>query len=323
MAGPPAPWYSQRMAASTLSSAGARARRHPLAVWRDPAGRLSALRIVALAVLLLPLGIAVHDGLTVGFGPRPLNDVIHRTGFWSLVFLVAGLAVTPLRRIGRLGMLLDVRRMIGVGAFAYAVAHVLLYVADQQYDLVKVASEIVRRLYLTIGFVAFVGLAVLTATSTDGMVRRLGGRRWQGLHNVVYLLVPLAIVHYFQQNKADVWAPTLAAGLLAWLVGYRLVIRYKRRRGEPPTPALLLLTLGVALATFLAEAVGLSLAFNAPLSRVLRSALEFDWYTVRPGWFVLAAGLLVAGLDLLRARKDRRRTGQVPPAAVARPPSGG
>ena len=123
-------------------------------VWRDASGGLSALRIGTLAFLLLPVAIAVYDYCTVGFGPRPINDVIHRTGYWALLFLMISLAVTPFRRIGRFGKLLDVRRMIGVGAFVYAAAHIVLYMADQKWNLWKVGSEIVLRLYLTIGFIA-------------------------------------------------------------------------------------------------------------------------------------------------------------------------
>ena len=149
----------------------------PWQVWRDASGRLSALRIVALLFLSVPVVIAIYDFNTEGYGARPLNNVIHRTGYWALIFLMVSLAITPLRRIGRFGKLLDVRRMIGVGAFVYAAAHILLYVADQMFDLRKVASEIVLRLYLTIGFVALLGLTALgRSTSTDGMVRRLGGQ---------------------------------------------------------------------------------------------------------------------------------------------------
>ena len=121
--------------------------------------------------------------------------------------------MTPLRRIARFNLLVDVRRMIGVGAFVYAASHISLYFADQMFDVWKVASEIVRRLYLTIGFTALLGLTALAVTSTDGMVRRLGGKRWQRLHNVVYGIGLLALIHYFQQTKADVSVPTFAAGL--------------------------------------------------------------------------------------------------------------
>ena len=130
----------------------------PWQVWRDAAGRLSPLRIAALAFLCVPVAVAIYDFNTEGFGARPLNNVIHRTGYWALIFLMTSLAITPLRRIAPLqSALVDVRRMIGVGAFVYAATHISLYVADQMFDLWKVASEIALRLYLTIGFTALLG----------------------------------------------------------------------------------------------------------------------------------------------------------------------
>ena len=276
--------------------------KHPWQVWRDAAGRLSGLRIGALALLLLPVAIAAYEYNTVGFGPRPINNVIHRTGYWALLFLMLSLAVTPLRRIARLGKLLDIRRMIGVGAFVYAATHILLFVVDQKYDLWKVGSEIVLRLYLTIGFVALLGLAVLAATSTDGMVRRLGGKRWQRLHQVVYALSLLVLIHFFQQTKADVWLPTFIAGLFGWLMAYRLLIWRKTERGELSASMLAALTVAVAVLTFLAEAVGIGIAFNVSPLRVLETAFDFDPYSIRPGWLVLGAGLIVVAVDLVRAR---------------------
>ncbi len=276
-------------------------------LWRDGAGRLSWLRIATLAFLLLPAGIAAYDYATVGFGPRPVNDVIHRTGYWALLFLLISLAVTPLRRIGRFGRLLDVRRMIGVAAFVYAAVHIMLYVVDQKYDLWKVASEIVLRLYLTIGLIALVGLAVLAATSTDGMVRRLGGPRWQRLHQIAYVIALLALIHFFQQTKADVWLPTFVAGLFGWLMAYRLLVWRKTERGELPTWTIAALTVGVAILTFIAEAVGIGIAFNVSPLRVLQMAFDFDFYSIRPGWIVLAAGLFVVAIDLVRARMAKPR----------------
>ena len=102
-----------------------------LALWRDRRGRVSALRIVVLAFLAAPVALAAHAFLTAGLGARPINDLIHRTGYWALVFLLVTLAVTPLARIGRLNGLIEVRRMLGVGAFIYAATHILLFVADR------------------------------------------------------------------------------------------------------------------------------------------------------------------------------------------------
>jgi len=268
---------------------------------------LSWLRIATLAFLLVPVVIAIHDYVTVGFGARPLNDVIHRTGYWALIYLLVALAITPLRRIARFNQLADVRRMVGVGAFVYIAAHLLLYIADQSYNLLKVASEIVLRLYLTIGFVALLGLAALAVTSTDGWVRRLGSRRWQRLHQAIYVISLLALIHFFQQTKADVWVPTFVSGLFGWLIGYRLLVAMRKTRDEPPAWMLLVLTVVVTVLTFVAEAIGIGIAFNVSPLRVLQTAFDFHLDSYRPGWAVMVAGLLVVAVDLVRARFGRRR----------------
>src|SRR5262245_744350 len=276
-------------------------KRSSLELWRDRRGGLSVLRILTLAFLALPLLIAIHDWLTIGFGARPLNDVIHRTGYWALIFLMVTLAVTPLRRIARFGQLVDVRRMLGVGAFCYAATHFALYIADQQYNFLKVGSEIALRLYLTIGFIALLRLGLLAATSVDSMVRRLGGLTWQRIHQVVYVIGLLALIHFFQQTKADVRLPTLVAGLFAWLIGYRLVFRLMRPKGELSPWMLFALTVTVAALTFAGEAIGLALVFKISPLRVLQTASDFDLDLIRPGWLVLGAGLCVVVLDLVRA----------------------
>jgi sulfoxide reductase heme-binding subunit YedZ len=281
----------------------------PWQLWRNSAGRLSALRIVTLGFLLVPLMIAAYDYYTAGFGARPLNDVIHRTGYWALIFMLAALAITPLRRIARFNQLADVRRMLGVAAFLYIAAHLFLYVTDQMFDLKKVASEIALRLYLTIGFVAWLGLAALAATSTDGMVRRLGVKRWQRLHAAIYFIALLTLIHFFQQTKADVWLPTLVAGLFGWMIGYRLLLKWQKGRGELPAWMLIALSVAAAALTFVGEAVGIAIAFNVSPLRILGMAFEFyDLASIRPGWWVLAAGLVVVGVDLVRARLVARRS---------------
>jgi sulfoxide reductase heme-binding subunit YedZ len=275
---------------------------------RRPGRSGAPLRIVALAFLFVPVAVAIYDYNVEGFGARPLNNVIHRTGYWALIFLMTSLAITPLRRIARFNQLVDVRRMIGVGAFVYAASHISLYVADQMFDLWKVASEIALRLYLTIGFTALLGLTVLAVTSTDGMVRRLGGKRWQWLHNIIYGIGLLALIHFFQQTKADVAVPTFVAGLFGWMIGYRLLIKFRNRREEPPAWMLLALSVVIAALTFIAEAVGIGIVFNVSPFRVLQTAFDFDDLAmIRPGWLVLGAGLMVVAVDLVRARFGRRR----------------
>jgi sulfoxide reductase heme-binding subunit YedZ len=295
-----------------------------LAIWRDRRGQVSPLRVAALALLLWPLMLAAWNAQAIAAGARPVNDLIHRAGFWTLMFLMITLAITPLRRITRYGALLDVRRMLGVGTFCYAALHISLYVLDEKFDLFKVGSEIALRVYLLIGFTALTGLTVLALTSTDGMVRRLGGMRWAQLHQIVYLIAFLALIHYFQQTKADVSAPTLVAGLFAWLMFYRIAVR--RIRGELTSAGIVVLSVVVAALTLVAQAIGVAIVFSVSPLVVLQTAFTFyfdldlesvpdalqsltdDVAMLNSAWLVLAAGLVVAALNAVFARfaKPRR-----------------
>ena len=275
-----------------------------LQIWRDKRGRLSALRMAALALLLFPLAKALFDYGDIVHGARPINDLIHRAGFWALIFLGVTLAVTPFRAIARYGNLVDVRRMLGVGTFCYIAAHLFLYVADQMFDLGKVAYEITHRWYLIVGGTAWLGLAVLAVTSTDGMMRRLGGLRWRRLHQIVYVIALLALIHYFQQTKADVTVPVFAAGLFAWLMGYRLLAWWQDKT-QLSTLSLFALTLVVSALTFFGEAIGIGIAFGVSPMRVLGTAFDIQ-AGIRPGWEVLGAGLAVVALDFVRSRRNNR-----------------
>ena len=291
--------------------------RHPLKIWRDSANRLSPLRIVTLACLSVPVVKAVYDFNEIMQGARPIDNLIHRAGFWTIIFLLVALSVTPLRRIARFNLLVDVRRMIGVSAFFYAATHISLFVVDQMFDLTKVATEIIFRIYLTIGFTALLGLTALAITSTDGMVRRLGVKRWQRLHQAIYVIAILALIHFFQQNKADVWVPTFAAGLFGLMIGYRLLVKRRKSRAEPPTWMLLALAVAISALTFVCEAVGIGIVYNVSPLRVLQTSFDFDFDMIRPGWLVLGAGLCVVVLDLVRARYAKpRRTAPTSQSAL-------
>ncbi len=282
-------------------------------LWRDRRGRISALRIATLVLLLLPLAKAVFEANGIAHGARPLNELIHRAGFWALVFLGVTLAVTPLRRILRYANLIDVRRMLGVGTFCYIAAHLALFFADQSYSFGKFIHEITHRVYLIVGAVAWIGLAALAATSTDGMVRRLGGLRWRRLHQAIYAIALLALIHYFQQTKADVTVPTFAAGLFLWLIAYR-VLAWWQGSGELSTLSLFVLAIAVSVATFLGEAVGIAIAFHVSPMRVLGTIFDFD-AGIRPGWQVLAAGLAVTTIDAVMSRW-KPRTARAPAVAA-------
>src|SRR5215475_1811552 len=282
-------------------------------LWRDRRGSVSWLRVGTLVMLLLPVGKAVFQLSEILHGARPLNELIHRAGFWALVFLGVTLAVTPFRRILRYGNLIDIRRMLGVGTFCYIAAHLALFFADQSYDPGKFIHEITHRIYLIVGAVAWLGLAALAATSTDGMVRRLGGVRWRRLHQIVYGVVLLALIHYFQQTKADVTVPTFAAGLFLWLIAYR-VLAWRTGTSELSTLSLLGLAIAVSVVTFLGEAIGIALAFHVSPMRVLGTIFDFD-AGIRPGWQVLAAGLAVTAVDAVISRW-RGRTARAPAVAA-------
>src|SRR5579883_69431 len=267
--------------------------------WLDYGGRLSPLKLLVFLSLFLP-GIWVAAALALGMlGARPLNEAIHQIGLWTIRFLFISLAITPARQIFQWSRLLLVRRMIGVAAFTYGAIHLTLYMTDQAFDLAKIATEIALRIYLTIGFVALLGMAALAATSTDSMVRRLGGPRWQRLHQLIYGIATLAVIHFFMQSKAEIWEPTVMAGFLLWLLGYRVLAKRLAIRGRLPLIWVGLLGIGAGLATALGEALYFWLALGVDPARVL--AVNLTLMTgVRPACVVLAAGLAVTAAGLLR-----------------------
>ncbi len=291
--------------------------------WNDYSGRLSPLKLTVFAALFVPVGwVAFAYGFGL-LGARPLNEAIREIGLWTIRLIFLALAVTPLRQVWQWPRLILVRRMIGVAAFAYVLIHFSLYTASEAFDLAKVASEIVLRFYLTIGFAALLGLAALAATSTDAMVRRLGGKRWQLLHRLVYAIGVLAVIHYCFQAKLDRWQPTIMAGLLLWLLGYRLLLWRFGVRGHLALPWVAGLGLVAALATALGEAVYFRLAFHAPLMRILDANLSLAT-GIRPAVIVLAIGLAVTAGGLLRAAltpAGKRRAGSARPSRRQPSPS--
>ena len=276
---------------------------HSYQLWRDRRGRISFLRIAALTLLLVPVALALQAWLSNQLAARMLNDLVHRAGYWALIFLLVTLAITPLRRSGRFSGLIEIRRLIGVGAFVYATLHIGLYIADEKFDLIKVALEIVKRLYLTIGFIAWLGLLALAITSNDTMVKRLGALRWRRLHQASYVITFLALIHFFQQTKADFTLPATICGLFGWLMMYRLAAWRLR---ELSTLALFTMTIVVVLLTFLGEAVGIALWYKVSPMTVLSTVFDFE-LAIRPGWYVLGAGLAVCLLDLIRSYSQPAR----------------
>jgi sulfoxide reductase heme-binding subunit YedZ len=267
--------------------------------WNDFTGRLSLLKLAVFVALFAP-GLWVAVAFSGGWlGARPLNEAIHQIGLWTIRLIFIALAITPLRHVLQWPRLLQVRRMVGVAAFAYALTHLLLYSTDQAFDLAKIATEIAVRIYLTIGFVAVLGLAALAATSTDAMIRRVGAVRWQRLHRLVYLIALLAVVHYCMQSKLDLWEPTIMAGIYVWLIGYRLLARYAGARGRLSPVWIGALGIAVAVLTALGEAAYFGIAYGVDPMRVLGA----NWSLatgVRPAVVVLGLALAVTAAAVLR-----------------------
>ncbi len=272
--------------------------------WNDRAGRFSPLKTAALVLVALPALWLLYRTLFLGLGPRPLTEAIHRMGDWTVYFLLITLAITPARRLFDWNKLILVRRIVGLSALTYILVHLTLYTVDSRFNLGFVAHEILVRIYLTIGFTAILGLVALGVTSTDGMIKRMGPKAWNRLHALIYVIAPLAILHYYLQSKVDVTQPVLMSGFYFWLMGYRLMARFGHKQGLIP---LTVLTVAAPLMTALVEATWYGLATGIGWQRVLLANLDFS-YTIRPAWWVFATGLAVTLIA-----EFRHRMGHVPP----------
>ena len=270
--------------------------------WYDYQRRLSPLKLTVFVALFLPAAWTAFAFATNNLGARPLNEAIHQQGLWTIRLILIALAITPLRAILQWPRLILVRRMVGVAAFAYILLHFTLYIADENFRLATVASEIVKRVYLTIGFVALLGLAALAATSTDKMVRRLG-RKWQSLHRLVYLICVLGLIHYSMQSKLEQWEPVIADGIFAWLMGYRLLAARFAVRGRLPLPWVGLLGVVATVLTAVGEAIYFAIAFAGRVTFAGAFELNFSLQTgVRPAVVVLGFSLIVLTAGLVRER---------------------
>jgi methionine sulfoxide reductase heme-binding subunit len=270
--------------------------------WRDRRGKFLPFKAAVLIAVCVP-GLVSAWWWTQGeLGARPIIEMIHNTGLWTIRFLLISLAVTPLRAALDWPRLLLVRRMVGVTAMVYGLLHLTLYALDQKWALVVVASEIVHRFYLTIGCIALLTLIALGATSTDAATRWMG-RWWKRLHRLAYPAAMLAVLHYFIQSKANVSEPVFVAGLYVWLMLWRMIpVRWQRRVAVYPVLAMLA---GCAAAGI--EFAWYDIATHINAWRVL-GANETLAYGPRPAHLVALAAL---GLALLIFG---RRFAAVPPA---------
>lgn len=181
---------------------------------------------------LIPLAFLVYRGMHNDLGANPVETLNRYTGDWVLRFLLLTLTVTPLRRLTGWNALLRYRRMLGLFAFFYACLHFLSYAwLDQYFVLADIVKDVAKRPYITVGFACFLMLIPLAVTSTNGMIRRLGARRWQSLHRLVYLIGVGGIVHFLWLVKSDLREPLIYGTILAALLGFRLWQRVRREPG--------------------------------------------------------------------------------------------
>ena len=182
------------------------------------------------ALCLAPLGWLAWRGFSGGLGANPIEAVNRFLGDWALRFLLIALAVTPVRDIFDWAGVMRWRRMLGLFAFFYAVLHVSNYVGvDQFFDWREIWADVVHRKFITVGMIGLLLLVPLAATSTKGMIKRLGAPRWKKLHRLVYVCAVAAVVHFYMMVKADVREPLIYGAILALLLGYRVVARARRR----------------------------------------------------------------------------------------------
>jgi sulfoxide reductase heme-binding subunit YedZ len=157
------------------------------------------------------------------FGANPIEFITHATGDWTLRFLVITLAITPLRKILRQPQLIRFRRMLGLFAFFYGCLHFGTWIGlDKFFAWSEMWKDVQKRRFITVGYAAFVLMIPLAVTSTAGMIRRLGGKRWQMLHRVIYVSAILGVIHYYWLVKSDVRKPLLYAVIVGILLAYRL-----------------------------------------------------------------------------------------------------
>ena len=184
---------------------------------------LRYLKPVIFLACLIPLGKLVWRGFHAGLGANPVEAITHGTGDWTLIFLLLTLSITPLRKLTRQYWLISYRRMLGLFAFFYGTLHLTTWVVlDKSFDLHEMWADVLKRRFITAGMTAFALMIPLALTSTKWSIRKLGGKRWQSLHRLIYFSAAAGVIHYIWLVKADLKKPLEYAAVLAVLLLYRL-----------------------------------------------------------------------------------------------------
>ena len=197
---------------------------------------VTPIKVVVFLLCLIPMARLGWNAYTNNLGANPIEVITRSTGTWTLVFLLIVLSVTPLRRLTGLHWLIRFRRMLGLFAFFHVCLHFTTYIwLDQFFEFMEMVRDVIKRPFITAGFVSFLLLVPLALTSTSGMIRRLGGRRWQQLHRLVYLAAIGGVIHYIWLVKADQRDPLIYGSILSVLLGYRIVVAWPDRWTVPIT----------------------------------------------------------------------------------------
>ena len=184
-------------------------------------------KIVLFINALVPLVLLLWDIYFKRVGPNPLEFATRTTGMLTLIFLSVTVAITPLRKIFGINSLVKYRRMLGLFAFFYGALHLLTYVwFDRLFNLISVGQDVVRRPFILVGMIAFVLMVPLAITSTNKMIKRIGGKRWARLHRLVYVAAVAGVVHFWMLVKSDTRLPLTFGFILLFLLGYRLFAKY-------------------------------------------------------------------------------------------------
>jgi glycine betaine catabolism B len=191
-------------------------------------------KLLVLVNCAVPATLLGWDAWHHKLGANPVNCAILTTGLMALIFLMLTLAVTPLRKITGLNWLISFRRMLGLYAFFYVCAHFLIFFSlDRGFSASSTLHEIIKRKYLWLGITGLLVMVPLAVTSTNAMIKRLGGKRWRTLHRLAYVAAVAGVIHYYMQVKADVRQPLAFATVLAILLGYRVVAYWSRPKAMP------------------------------------------------------------------------------------------
>jgi sulfoxide reductase heme-binding subunit YedZ len=195
--------------------------------------RVEQVKAVLFVLCMVPLLRLFHGAIENTLGANPIEFIQRSLGIWTFNFLLITLAVTPLRRLTGWHWLARLRRMFGLYAFFYATMHLAnWFVLDQNLDWRSIVLDVVERPYVTVGFAAYALMLPLAGTSSNAMVRHIGGRRWQALHRSVYAIALLALVHYWWLVKKDVTLPLAYTAAVALLLGLRALWRERERRRQ-------------------------------------------------------------------------------------------